>query len=289
MELECNLVGTLIEPEKVSVDWRHTMNYAAAVNDLNPRYFDDTANSGIIAPPLFAVAATWPIAEKIQNQLRNMLPPEIVMTMVHSTEHLIFHNPIIPGQDLSISGQIVAMSPIPPGTLMVIRLDALTTQGKPIFTEFSGVLFRGVTCRSARGSDDLPSLPIWDDSVPPGWSSKIPISGRAPFLYDGCTDIVFPIHTSKAFALAVGLPDIILQGTATLAFAAREIINREAAGDPTALREIACRFTGMVIPGSSITVNGTGKTGNDGKDFLGFDVQNEQGQKAIRWGYAKLA
>jgi hypothetical protein len=50
-----------------------------------------------------------------------------------------------------------------------------------------------------------------------------------PYVYDGCTNIYFPIHTSVGFARMVGLPDIILQGTATLAYAARELADREAA------------------------------------------------------------
>lgn len=48
----------------------------------------------------------------------------------------------------------------------------------------------------------------------------------------------------------MGLPGIIHQGTATLAYAARELVNREARGNPALLKALACRFTGMVRPGS---------------------------------------
>ena len=43
----------------------------------------------------------------------------------------------------------------------------------------------------------------------------------------------------------MGLPGIIHQGTATLAYAVRELVNREARGNPALLKALACRFTGM--------------------------------------------
>lgn len=38
------------------------MNYAAAVGDDNPRCFDDERPAGVVAPPMLAVALTWPLA-----------------------------------------------------------------------------------------------------------------------------------------------------------------------------------------------------------------------------------
>ena len=75
-----------------------------------------------------------------------------------------------------------------------------------------------------------------------------------PFVYDGCTRIHFPIHTSKKFAHRVGLADIILEETATLAFAVREITRREAPAGPAGIRAISCRFNSMVFPGDKIDI-----------------------------------
>ena len=88
----------------------------------------------------------------------------------------------------------------------------------------------------------------------PLWERRIPIDAMRPYLYDGCTGIFFAIHTSRRFARQVGLPGIILQGTATLAYGVREMINREAGADPLRLKTVSCRFTGMVFPGTSICV-----------------------------------
>jgi len=170
-----------------------------------------------------------------------------------------------------------------------MRFDALDQAGEPVFTEHIGALMRGVKC-----SDDglcpnrLPEGLLLEESAEPLWESRIPIDPLRPHIYDGCTDIVFPIHTSRAFARQVGLPGNILQGTATLAFAVREIINREAGGDPLTLKSVFCRFTGMVLPGTVIRVQLVGKSGKHDAASLHFVVLNQEGQRAISGGYALL-
>lgn len=287
MKLDSGIVGKELESLERKVTWRDTMNYAAGVGDTNPLYLDDTAGSGIMAPPLFAVAVTWPFIENVREQLEGAVPPEILMTMVHATEHLIFHRPVRPGMRLRVDGRVAAVVPSPRGTRMVLRLDARDEQGREVFTEYGGAVFRGVACTDAgRGAECLPEVPVPEEPPGPLWESRIPISPEAAHLYDGCSGIVFAIHTSRAFARAVGLPDTILQGTATLALSAREVVNREARGDARRLREIACRFTDMVRPGSDIRVQLLGRSESAAGRRVGFRVLNAEGRAAIRDGHA---
>ncbi|MEW6110922.1 MAG: MaoC family dehydratase N-terminal domain-containing protein, partial [Thermodesulfobacteriota bacterium] len=62
MKLDTNFAGISLKTYQTEVTWRRTMNYAAAIDDHNPVYFDDEREGGIIAPPMFAVAVTWPIS-----------------------------------------------------------------------------------------------------------------------------------------------------------------------------------------------------------------------------------
>jgi hypothetical protein len=95
MELSSYLVGTALKPYCREVTWRKTMNYTAAVRDDNPWYFDDERDQGIVAPALFSVAVTWPILEWIWEFIdTDRFPPELLLTQVHSTEHLVFHRPL---------------------------------------------------------------------------------------------------------------------------------------------------------------------------------------------------
>jgi acyl dehydratase len=290
MELSSRFVGTPMKDYCTEITWRQTMNFAAALDDNNACYVDDEREGGIIAPPMFSVAVTWRILERIWEYIEAKdFPAEILLTQVHHTENLAFHRPLRPGERLTVKGRIAAILPHRAGTRVVVRFDALGNAGEPVFTEHIGALMRGVKC-----SDDglcpnrLPEAAPLEEAGEPKWESRIFIDPLRPHIYDGCTDIVFPIHTSRHFARQVGLPGNILQGTATLSYAVREIINREAGGNPLSLGSVYCRFTGMVLPGTTIQVQLIGKVVKEEETRLHFVVLNQEGQKAISDGYAIL-
>ena len=211
MKLNSNLTGTSLTPFSIKVGWRETMNYAAAIFDDNPAYFDDESDKKIVAHPMFVAAATWPVAGNLGGHIQDKrFPQEVLFTQVHYTEHIAFHRLIQPGDHLTISGKIAAILPHRAGTHAVIRLDATDAENKPVFTEHIGAMMRGVECQGGgAGEEDLPDQLIKKSSEsktdantesnpnPAQWQADIPIPQWMPHLYDGCSHIVFPIHTSK--------------------------------------------------------------------------------------------
>lgn len=288
MKIDSSFVGTQLKEYTTTVTLRATMNYAAAVGDANPVYFDD--GKIVIAPPMLAVALTWPILEHIGEYIDDKnFPVDIIKTQVHYTEHLAFHRTVHPGDMLTIKGRVAAIMPHRAGTVTVIRFDAVDHDGKSVFTEHIGALMRGVECAGkSRGQEDLPCVPTISSEGSAKWEKVIRIDRMQPFIYDGCTNIYFPIHTSVGFAKLVGLPDIILQGTATLAFAARELTDNEAAGDPQRLKELYCRFTGMVVPPGDIHVQLIQRQERDSRADLFFEVNGKDG-RVLSNGYALIS
>ncbi|PKN35359.1 MAG: hypothetical protein CVU61_03545 [Deltaproteobacteria bacterium HGW-Deltaproteobacteria-19] len=286
MKLSSSFAGTPLREYETAVHWRDTMNYAAAVGDSNPLYLDDEREPGVIAPPMFAVALTWPISEHLYDYIEDKsFPAAVLQRQVHYREHLEFIRPVVPGDRLRIKGRLAAVTPHPAGTSLVIRYDALDTRGEPVFTEHITGLLRGVTCEGeGRGADALPPEVACTGEGVPFWSSRIAIDPLCPFVYDGCTRIHFPIHTSKKFAHRVGLPGIILQGTATLAFAVREITRREPAAEPSKIRAISCRFANMVFPGENIDVQLVGREEGGKATHLFFRVLTDSGKPALQDG-----
>jgi hypothetical protein len=71
--------------------------------------------------------------------------------------------------------------------------------------------------------------------------------------------------------------------------AVREIVNREADGDPRLLKTIACRFSGMAIPGTTISVRALFREETANEKILRFDVLNASGTKAVSHGFARIA
>lgn len=289
MKIDSDIVGAKIREYRTEVSWRRTTNYAAATGDMNPRYIDDSREGGITAPPMFAVAVTWPVVENIHRYVDIPYPPELFLTLVHYTEHIEFFSPVKPGDTLTVNGEVAALIPRKSGTQIIFKFEVTNQRGLPVFTEYMGGLLRGVECMDGgKGNEAIPAVPDWDTADFPVWEAVLPVGREAPYVYDGCTGIVFAIHTSPAFARAVGLPDIILQGTATLAYSVSQLVNREAGGDPARLEAVHCEFRGMVFPGSSIRVQLTSRNTSGGAVHLFFRALNEQGQSAISRGYARL-
>ncbi|MBY8980059.1 MAG: MaoC family dehydratase N-terminal domain-containing protein [Candidatus Lokiarchaeota archaeon] len=290
MKISSQYINTPLKDYRVQVDWRSIMNYAAAINDDNPRYFNDESESGIVAHPMFPVAVTWPIMENLSHYINSeKFPIRVFATIVHYYEHLKIYRLIRLDDEIRIQGKITAIIPHRAGTHVILRLDAIDKHNNLVFTEYIGGMLRGVKCvGDGKGEESLPIRTILKNDDDPIWKKSVYIDKLRSFVYDGCTDIVFPIHTSKKFAHFVGLPDIILQGTATLAFAVKEIINIESERDPSRVREIACNFSGMVNPDSNISIQVKKKkeTGNSKEIF--FEVFNHENQKAIRNGYILL-
>jgi len=291
MEISSRFVGAVLKPLETPITWRQTTNYAAAVGDANPRYLDDGRAEGIVAPPMFCVAITWPISERIWEYLDIPdFPYEILLSQVHYTEHLRLYRLVAPGDHLTVKGRLAAILPHKAGVLMVLRYDAYDERGGLVFTEHLGALMRGALCPDGgAGADQLPEVVPHGDNHAPLWEAMIPVAREAPFIYDGCTNICFPIHTSVKFARQVGLPGIIYQGTATLALGVREIIDRECGGDPGRVETISCRFTGMVLPGSEIRVQAVGRSPKGERDDVFFAILNAEGKKVISDGVVSFA
>ncbi|MDY6851209.1 MAG: MaoC/PaaZ C-terminal domain-containing protein [Thermodesulfobacteriota bacterium] len=290
MEIGSKYVGAEFREYKTEIAWRQTTNFAAATNDANPCYLDDERPKGLVAPPMLAAALTWPVTERLKDFIRiDDFPAELLDYQVHYSESIEFYRLIRPNDRLVIKGRVAAILPHRAGTHFIIRYEAFDGQGELVFTEFIGALLRGVSCADEGQSEDLPVTPQGPRPAEVLWEMPIFIDPLAPYVYDGCTDIVFPVHTSPRFAHQVGLPGIIYQGTATLALAAKELVNHEGGGDPGRLKALSCRWTAMVRPGTEIRVRLVGTNQGQHGQNLFFVVLNADGDKAVSQGWALMA
>jgi acyl dehydratase len=105
-------------------------------------------------------------------------------------------------------------------------------------------------------------------------------------VYTECSGIWNPIHSERRVALAVGLPDVILHGTAAWAIAGREVIGTHAGGDPTRLLRLRARFEAPIVPGGAVELL-LGPGAED--DQVHFRMTNPQGEVALDGGFARIA
>lgn len=285
LEVSSEYVGRTCTPMTLTVTPRMIMNYAAGTDDPNPWYFDDERPGGIVAPPMLGVALTWQISARFADYWNSDdFPHHVLAQQVHYSERFTWNRPLVPGENIVISGEVKAIVPHRAGTHIIIEYTGRDAKGEVAFIEHIGGMLRGVKCTDAgAGKEYAADLPRFKtNGEAPIWETDIAVHPLAAHRYDAGADIHFPIHTSKAFAHSVGLPDIILHGTCTLSMALREITDREAGGDPRRVRGVCCNFTGMVMLGTAIKLSVLGRETRGDETHIHFLVYNHEGNRAIR-------
>jgi hypothetical protein len=290
VEIDSRFVGVKIGPYETVLHWQDLMVYAAGVEDRNSLYFDDEREGGILAHPLYPLVATRPVLQHLHKHLQAPdFPFELLAAQSHYGEHLILHRSLRPGTELTVTGEIAAMVSDPAGTHLVIALNGTDGEERPLFTRHTTRRLKGVRLTGEeRGREQLPSTPKAPEPGDILWQAVVSIGRLRPYIYAGCTSISSPQHLSPNLAHQLGLPGVVLQESATLAFALREILYREAEGEPRGLETLACRFTGFVLPDTEIRIQLLGKNPHAERTDLYFVVLDHQGRRAISDGYASV-
>ncbi|WP_216827479.1 MaoC/PaaZ C-terminal domain-containing protein [Alkalihalobacterium elongatum] len=284
MKIKSDIVGLKFKEVTTHVTWRQTSNYGASIGDTNHLYMNDLISEQNVAHPMFAVVLSWPIISKIHKYAEMPYQPQLFENIVHYFEHIEFTRLISPDEEVTIDGEVTAVLPHKAGTLLVSKFTISDKNKEHIQTEWIGGLLRGVVCvDSGSGKENLPNFNrLEEEDIQ--WERKINITAEQPFIYDGCNNIVFDIHTSPKFAKRVGLPNILVQGTATLGMAITEIVNKESEKDPRKVKSISGRFSDMVFPNQTITVQTVNTIESQTERKVFFRVLNEAGNAAISDG-----
>ncbi len=281
MPIRAAAVGSEIGPYEKAVTVRSSLAYAAGLGETADVYFDDAREGGVYAPPMMVIPLEWPASRDIRETPEFGATDEERRRVVHAAQDTQIHVPIRPGMSTRSFARLVAVRRIKPGTMTITRLILEADDGTHLATSYSSAIYRGIEIDGADNVEDEP--PAWPEQTPADdWTeTAVSIAREMPHVYTECADIWSPIHTERAVALAAGLPDIILHGTATLALGIKEIVANHLNDQPARLKRFSCRFTGMVIPGTDICVRHATAEGG-----ALFEVINADGAKAISQGRA---
>lgn len=283
-----------VDPIEHHVDERWTMAYAASIRDHLPAYLDTTRPDGVVAHPVFPVCPEWPVivASRDGSAAAGVSPAE-VLTSVHATHDLTIHRLVRPGDALRTSMEMVGMVNKSPGAMSSIRLVTLDADGAPVATTTQNGIYLAVPTDGPDRPDPDPPEPLVVERRGDPAVVAVPVGAGDAHTYTECARIWNPIHTDRAVALASGLPDIILHGTANLAHGVSHVVALSADGDPHQVRRIVCRFAAMVQLPSTMTVRVWStvelpESGSNGRRAVPFEVLNEHGEPAVKDGVVVL-
>ena len=275
-------VGGFTIAKSFEVTARSITAFAGGVDDFNPVYFEDDRPEGLIAHP--GMVFTWQWNSRFTPD--RDLDLQLVRRGVQSWLDVRFNRPIREGDIITSQGQSIAVKQIRPGVLSTQRFTFRDSDGETVAVMDSSGITRGAELDGeAAELESAPPVPQrLTDGETPVWTTTLPVDPQAPHVYTECAGIWNPIHTERKVALAAGLPDIILHGSASLLIALREVINRNLGGDPTRVTRFAGQFRGMVIPGTDVTVNALEVRDEGDREVIFYEMRNDQGQLAITNG-----
>jgi acyl dehydratase len=299
-------LGKTYPPLTTTVTRDAIQNYARACNDDNPRYFDDNAAGGIVAPPMFAAVVTW------LSVLTVMTDSELhadLLRLLHSAQAMEFLAPIRPGDSITSTAKIASIETHPGGESMALEIVARNDRGdlvnRNVFTSF----IRGR--RSSAPPVDSKAEATNDRGAPLVTVAQTIDLDQTP-RYAAASGDLNPIHVDANVAKMAGLPGIIVHGLCTMAFTAKVIVDQLCAGDPARLKALAVRFSRPVFPGDAITTrvwpspdcdehrfasdrrssvdpNGLRSADRDRLRAYSYETRNPDGLAVIRDGFAQVS
>ncbi|MGH8011506.1 MAG: MaoC/PaaZ C-terminal domain-containing protein [Candidatus Binataceae bacterium] len=254
--------------------------YARACNDDNPRYFNET--DGIVAPPMFAVTATW-IA--LISALTDPALRADLLRLLHRAQDMAFFRPIRPGDVINSTARIVAIETIAGGETIALELDARDDRDKAVSKAVFTAFIRGR--RDSAQAMESKSEPI-DERGEPCLAVTQTIDRDQTFRYAEASGDRNPIHVDDNVAKMAGLPGIIVHGLCTMALTAKVIVDGLCEHDPLRLRRLAVRFSRPVFPGDQITTSVWPSAGN-GRRVFTYETRNPAGFAVLRDGIAEIS
>ena len=280
-------VGRYTIAKSFEVTARSITAFAGGVADFNPVYFEDDRPGGLIAHP--GMVFSWQWNSRFTPDIQ--FDFNLVRRGVHAWVDVQFHRHAREGDVITSQGRSVAVKQVRPGVLSAQRFTFRDSRGETVAIMDTGGITRGAKLdgEDAEIESAPPLPPRSTEDGDPVWSTTFRIDSQAPHVYTECADIWNPIHTERRVALAAGLPDIILHGSANVVIALREVINRSLDGDPTRVARFAGQFRGMVIPGADVTVNALEVRDEGDREIVFYEMRNHLGELAIANGVVVAA
>jgi acyl dehydratase len=281
--LPLDKLGTSYEPRTAVIDPTRAQQYAAATNDDNPAY-----SSGKVAPPVFGVVPTW---EALGLAAADVIPPEAAMFIVHGEQDMHFHQPLVPGREITTVSEAYSVRVGGSGTRFTVKVQSDdTATGEPVLTQYATMFIRGMSDGESGGPDkpghDFPETA----RAHKAGELSIHVDDDQTYRYRDASGDMMPIHVDDDFAKSVGLPGIIAHGLCTMAMCSQAVVKTVADGDPTRLRRLAVRFAANVFPGNDVevAVYDTETTSDDGSKVYAFEATSK-GDVVIKNGLAEVS
>ncbi len=279
MPIPSSCVNQISAPAEETIDPRWAMNFAAAIDDFNPRLYA-TDQGPLQVHPLYLGYTEWEATKQVMasvpltdaERMRGVAAG-IVQTM---------HQPLHTGMHISTTARITALYRHSAGAFMEKTIET-TSGGEPVCTTLFRSVMRGVEVDGpdVAGVAALQRTPF--DGAPT-LRERIVLHPNACHVFSECARAYNAFHTDISVARKAGLSGLILHGAATMAHAVSVLTKHFAEGDMTRIRRIAGDYRAMVfVPGAIEVQAGAAVAGPLGL-HVPFQVLTDDGKPAVAGG-----
>lgn len=279
MGLNADLVGKNYGETIYEVTPDAIEKYARATNDENERYL---GGNDVVASPIF------PVVPSFQSFMNAAMDPELgadVLRLVHGAEEHVLHEPIRPGDTLTITSELESVQSKDTGETFTIK-GTHRNQNGDLVAEVRGTMFirgKGGGSKGSAGDagEEAQRSVVYEETTK--------VDEDQTQRYAEASGDHNPIHLDENVAKMAGLPRTINHGMCTMAIATKGAVNGLAGGDPTRIRKVSVRFSKPVFPGEELTTRFWEQGGSDGNKVYGFETYNPDGQAVIKNGVVEIS
>jgi len=241
MPFNAQVTGLRLGPIDWTVSTRRILSYRAVIAPEDLAGLDDARPGGLPMAPMAIVSPEWVLALMLKGAPGQTMSEVESRQAVHAGQDSRFLRPVRAGETLSVEAELLGARESRAGTVAAIRYRSFDERGDLVVESLSTSVYRGVALGGPSASE-LPTIGPFEPPATTPWRRlAIPFGAGFPHAYTECAEIWNPIHTERQVALAAGLPDIIVHGTALWA-AAGAAIARELGLGLEAVTRLAARF-----------------------------------------------
>jgi acyl dehydratase len=273
-----DVIGEWTDPVEFEVTRERIQQYAAATNDPIAQHV-----AGEYASPVFTVVPAFGAAGQAALKV---IPPELLMMVLHGEQDFHFHAPILPGTTLTTRAMPIGMQPRSSGVTVVVRTETRDGDDQLLNEQYWTTFVRGGQAPEGAGEGAPPHG--FDEALRsrgPDATTSQTFDDDQTYRYAEASGDPMPIHTDDALAKSMGLPGIIIHGLCTMAFTSVAAIQHACPDDPQRLKRLAVRFAKTLQPGQTITTN----IWDAGSGAYAYETTSDDGAVVIKDGLAEVS
>lgn len=278
-------IGTEYEPADYKVTAEAIAAYVRAYNEDNPRYLDAARPGGVVADPMFGMIYTWDAG------LKPMFDSDVSINLMRLVRGGIDIQPkavVRPGDVITTRARLAGVEEKSSGELITIETRSVNQRGEQVATILNHHFIRGEKradgVKAEESKAPPPPLP-----GPELWRAEMTVRQDQSLEYGPASFDTNPIHMDENVAKMAGFKGIILQGSCTMAFATKHVVDRMLGGDATGLRRIGVRFSKPVFLGDRLTTTAWQVETGAGRTVVAFEMKNQDGVPVLSSGVAEVA